>query len=120
MMDPGGKVRPATADDIRNMERDAIERLELLSWLSVDQRILEAILAFSKKGLEPGSFVMAVLECRMPDVIARASLNNLKTLPAIFNFCVTFVPAACWGSPEKVAAWMKRFENEGGPYVGAF
>jgi hypothetical protein len=37
----------------------------------------------------------------------RADTSNLYNLPAYVIYLYNEMPAACWGSPEKVKAWLE-------------
>jgi hypothetical protein len=54
-----------------------------------------------------GDFLMAVLSNDLRNAIGRADEKNLPALPAIVMFLHNEVPARCWGSPERVAAWLR-------------
>lgn len=57
--------------------------------------------------IEPGGFMMAVLENRFVEAVGRADSTNLHCLQDwalwLYNDC----PSKAWGSPAKVAAWLK-------------
>jgi hypothetical protein len=59
-------------------------------------------------GIETGSFLRAVLENDLEQVISRAAPGLDQTdLYAIALF-VRGLPAEAWGSPEKVRAWIAK------------
>lgn len=56
---------------------------------------------------EPGDFIMAVLENNLRDAFGRADLVSRAALFDIVVFMWNDAPSVCWGSPEKVAKWLK-------------
>ncbi len=76
----------------------------------------DALQDYIDTGNEHGGFVMSVLENDLRGAIGRADMQNLAALKDIIMWLSTHAPSPCWGSPEKVKAWMeqKRIEREGG------
>lgn len=64
-------------------------------------------------GIKPGSFLRAVFADDFEMARLRADDINLAALSAYQNFLENGCPAACWGRPEHVQAWV-----EGGGIVG--
>ena len=58
-------------------------------------------------GLEPGSFLMAVLCNDFVGVCAHADDTNLRNLPAYAAYLYNFAPTNSWGSEGKVNEWMR-------------
>jgi hypothetical protein len=54
-----------------------------------------------------GDFLYAVLSNDLREATARADEYNLPNLGAFVAYCWNELPAACWGSPEKVAQWLR-------------
>lgn len=55
---------------------------------------------------QPGDFIRAVLENDLTEAVARADEEALGNLPHIVSYVYNQIPAPCWGSPAKVAAWL--------------
>lgn len=72
---------------------------------------LIALNRWSFEGVPPGDFVMAVLCNNLEQATGRADYLNAPVLCEIVNYVYNHVPSAAWGSPEKVQAWAKRFEE---------
>lgn len=68
--------------------------------------VLETLRRYVDNHVPAGGFVGAVLENNLCESIVRADDVNLPALPAIVKYLFWEVPANCWGSPEKVAAWL--------------
>jgi hypothetical protein len=58
-----------------------------------------------ENGIEPGGFLMAVLENDLKEAVSRADATNVQALPNYIRYLYNYAPRGCWGSPEKVAAW---------------
>lgn len=119
IIDENGKVRKATEADMKQFADMAAAKSEVTNWMTVPTRTLLGLTNFSKAGLEPGDFLYAVLTKDYERMLALGDAENLEKLPAIMSFCVNMIPAGCWGSREKVDAWVRRFAEElKEPYVG--
>lgn len=57
--------------------------------------------------IPPGSFMLSVLSNQLVEAAQRADHINRNSLFKWANFMYNFLPSACYGSPEKVAAWLK-------------
>ncbi len=53
-----------------------------------------------------GDFLRAVLENDLTNAALRADPRNQLLLSAIVLYCTSCLPATCWGSAEKVRAWL--------------
>jgi hypothetical protein len=53
-----------------------------------------------------GGFLTAVLSNDLLEACVRADEINQRCLTAIVHFLHAYAPAPCWGSPEKVTAWL--------------
>jgi hypothetical protein len=68
--------------------------------------MVEAIQRYVEHGLQPGHFLLAVLQNDLYGACARADLVNRHRIFEIVQYLYNEVPSACWGSKEKVAAWL--------------
>lgn len=62
---------------------------------------------YAKDGIETGSFLRAVLENDLFQAVHRADSDNLRDIQQITEYVNWELPAGCWGSKEKVQAWLK-------------
>lgn len=79
----------------------------------VREDIREALLAWGS-GTQPhmpGSFLTAVLENDLAEAVGRADFQNIEVLPAIVAFVYRNLPSPCWGSKEKVEAWLVKAQE---------
>lgn len=54
-----------------------------------------------------GHFVMAVLRNDLTDAVCRADSESLRGLRDIVHYVYNELPKDCWGSKEKVDAWLQ-------------
>lgn len=64
-------------------------------------------------GTQTGGFLRACLENNEKLARVRAVGAARLAIPDIFEFLENRVPAECWGSPEKVEAWIAKGGEEG-------
>lgn len=81
--------------------------------------IKRAIDKHALEGRPCGHFVTAVLENDLTEAVARADENSLAALYEIVIYCCNYIPSNCWGSKEKVKAWIEQGGEEGRPPEGA-
>lgn len=72
----------------------------------------DALRSYLEMGLLPGSFLTAVLENDLKGAFGAADHINASRLKDYVSFLSNFAPSSCWGSPEKVAAWVAMFDEE--------
>lgn len=72
----------------------------------------ENINNFVKCGARPGGFLYAVLSNNLKESFGRADLENRRDMFEIVSYCYNEIPNTCWGSPEKVTAWMDKKQKE--------
>lgn len=63
-----------------------------------------------------GGFLAAVLENDLRNAVSRADGLNLSLLPDYVRYLYNHCPAPCWGSPEKVEAWLEGGIRRHEPY----
>ncbi len=72
----------------------------------IPETTLESINLYVTDGVDPGGFVVSVLENDLKESFARADLDNRAAMFEIVNYCYNRIPSTCWGSPDRVDAWM--------------
>lgn len=61
--------------------------------------------------ITPGSFLQAIIENDLKTAIEQADEENLRNIPAFVSYFYNETPRECWGSREKMLAWLqKRWE----------
>ena len=79
--------------------------------------MLESLNAYIDHGRPVGDFLTAVLSNDLKEACGRADEDNLAALPAFVGYLYNEAPIMCWGSHERMKAWLKskREEQEGLP-----
>lgn len=72
-----------------------------------------ALEKYVEQGQIPGGFLLAVLKNDLMKTFEFADHFSWRALPAIITYLFNDVPAICWGTPERVAAWMMNGGREG-------
>jgi hypothetical protein len=93
------------ANQISEYARERIEQGLPL----VPQHMHGGIRRYFYEGIGPGSFLTAVLENNLMEALGRADDENRNALPAYGTFLYNYVPAGSFGSPAKVAEWLRSF-----------
>jgi len=75
------------------------------------EHMREGMKRYLEHGIEPGSFMMAVLTNNLKEAFARADHLNKHYIGNIVSYCYNEIPGAAWGSPENVEAWMESFRK---------
>lgn len=65
------------------------------------------ILRYVMYGCRPGSFLQAVLENDLVGAFDRADSDNAAAMRGYVMLLFNDLPSRCWGSQEKVAAWIQ-------------
>lgn len=73
----------------------------------IGEPILKGINRFVLLHEGKGDFITAVLCNDLREAFARADHLNQKVLFQIVSYCHNQIPGNCWGSPEKVKAWIE-------------
>jgi hypothetical protein len=75
-------------------------------------RMMDGIKLYVERGIEPGSFLCAVIQNNLSQAVGLADPENLKNIPAYVSYLYNECPAPCWGSPEKMEAWIAHKEKQ--------
>lgn len=62
---------------------------------------------YVEHGIEPGSFLAAVLSNDLMEAVKRGDSVNQHALVSYVRFLYNQAPAWCYGSPANYAAWVK-------------
>lgn len=62
---------------------------------------------YLEHGIEPGSFLSAVLCNDLKGAVGAADHINLQYLTNIVAYCYNEIPAECWGSEDKFNRWVQ-------------
>lgn len=85
-------------------------RLELETFshrgLTIPERMHGGIIRYIENRTSPGSFLMAVILNDLKEACAYADDENAGLLHVYVSFFYNRAPSQCWGSPERVTAWL--------------
>ena len=70
--------------------------------------ILDSIRRYADDHIPTGGFLTAVLTNDLREALGRADTSSQIGLFDIVRYCHWEIPGNCWGSPEKVEAWLER------------
>lgn len=73
------------------------------------EHMREGMELYLKHGVEPGSFLKAVLCNNLCEAVGRADHINIVYLTNIVSYCYNEIPSTAWGSPDSVQKWMANF-----------
>ena len=70
------------------------------------QSTMQGITSYINDHIDPGGFLYAVLSNDLRESFGRADEQNREDMFAIVSWLYCNAPMNCWGSAEKVAAWL--------------
>lgn len=76
-----------------------------VDYSSLPAHMQEGARRYIEEGVQPGDFLMAVLENNFTQAATRADWINNRAAPD-WAWWLLDLPRQCWGSPEIVAAWI--------------
>jgi len=74
------------------------------------QNIKYALKRYVEDRIPTGGFLRAVLENDLLNAITRADDENVKRIREIVQYIYWELPSNCWGTPQRVFAWLERKE----------
>jgi len=72
------------------------------------QSTKDAIDRYAKERIPTGDFLYAVLTNNLKESFILADEENSRDLKEIVSYCYSHIPTICWGSKEKVKAWLEK------------
>lgn len=72
----------------------------------IPERTKDAINRYVADHCHTGGFLEAVLSNNLRQSFARSDKENRLALFEIVTYCWNEIPFICWGTPEKVQAWL--------------
>lgn len=79
---------------------------------AVPERMMQPLHDYCTFGYLPGQFLQAVISNDLAEACGRADWENLRNLPAFVAYLYNEAPAPCWGSKEKMDAWVKHMAEQ--------
>ncbi len=77
----------------------------------VPGHLLEVLKTYVTHRIPAGGYLTAVLENNLMEAIGRADEHSYQALRATVSLVHNEMPHTCWGSPDKVKAWLERKEG---------
>lgn len=77
----------------------------------IPSRMMSAIERYANWGIPPGGFLTAVICNDLFNAVGLADKENLVNLSAYVSYFYNEVPSQCWGSKEKMTAWVEKFSG---------
>ncbi len=78
-----------------------------VDYATLPEHMREGARDYVERGWKPGDFLRAVLENNLVEAFGHADLINRLAMDDWAKWLWNEAPKGCWGSPEKVAAWIK-------------
>lgn len=78
----------------------------------IPARMMKPLRDFVEKGRLPGDFLQAVISNDLTEAVARADSENVRLLPAYVGFLYNQAPGGCWGSRDRMMAWVEKHMPE--------
>lgn len=79
-----------------------------INYTRLPEHMQGAARRYVEKGIEPGSFLTAVICNDLRGAFGRADEANRAAMWEWVLFFHNDAPGGCWGSPEHFAAWVKQ------------
>jgi hypothetical protein len=74
---------------------------------SIPDHMMGAIRRYIDERIHPGDFLTAVISNDLREAVGCADDTNIRALPAYVAYFYNEAPSRCWGSPEKMRAWLE-------------
>jgi len=91
-------------------ERYTAIRLDLGRDLIPDH-MFGAVKRYIMQGIQPGSFLTAVICNDLREAFARADEENAAAMHGWIKFFYNYTPSGCWGSPDAYRSWIGSFRE---------
>lgn len=83
-----------------------VELMENLEIRGIPEHMRDGIVRYIENGIEPGSFLTAVICNDLTQACACADSQNRRLLFEYIDFFYNYAPRSCWGSREKFDSWI--------------
>ncbi len=82
---------------------------------NIPKLLMEGLTRYVEDRVPTGSFLRAVLENDLHQACMTGTAASLIHMPALSRFIYNETPEECWGSKEKVEAWLKNEKDAAAP-----
>ncbi len=72
----------------------------------IPERMMPSIEQYITDGIQPGTFLSAVICNDLKGAVMWADQENMGNLPAYASYFYTYAPIACWGSKGVMDKWI--------------
>ena len=79
-----------------------------LEELGIPEYMRDGILRYINQHVKPGDFLTAVICNDLKKAVWHADGTNSNLLKNYVQFFYNYAPGGCWGSEEKMNAWLER------------
>jgi hypothetical protein len=76
------------------------------NWSLIPQHMIGGLRRYIEDGIEPGSFLSAVLRNDLRRAVEQADATNIDRLPDYIRFLYNYAPTGSWGSPDEFDEWI--------------
>ena len=83
----------------------------MLNYSELPEGLASGMERYIEEGIQPGSFLTAVICNNLREAFARADDNNQKLMFDIVKWMYNEAPSHCWGSPALVLKWVQKFDR---------
>lgn len=99
--------------DTTILEKGYQDRLNRFSFhgKTIPEHMHGGIIRYLVHKIPPGDFLTSVLSNDLFGAISKADDININALPVYCAFFYNETPTSCWGSKERVNAWLSSKEN---------
>ena len=78
----------------------------------IPEHMMEGIKNYTDHGLEPGSFLTAIICNDLKGAVGKADDINIVNIPAYVDYFYNHTPSSCWGSEENMRNYMIKIRAE--------
>jgi len=78
-----------------------------MNYDKIRPEIIVSIRRYADIHCPTGGFLKAVLSNDLKEAVRSADDDNIRAIPEIILYCCWEIPYRCWGSPERVQAWLE-------------
>ncbi len=83
----------------------------MIDYRRIKSITMDSLDRYVNQRIPTGGFLEAVLSNNLREALGRADDENAAALRDIVAYIYNELPGACWGSPERVDAWLNRGEK---------
>jgi hypothetical protein len=82
-----------------------------VDYLGLRDTLRHGVQNWLEAGIQPGSFLSAVISNDLKEAFNRADAENLRNMYSIVKWFYNKCPESAWGSIAKAKAWAAQFEQ---------